>query len=383
MKFTSSIKPLLEAVSNAVLALPPKATDFRYESITMTLEKKKLAVFATDGDVALSTAIEVESGDKGVVLLSAKKFQDILRNMYDTVAEFKTDKKEGDGDVSFSIKTDRGSYRIAGSTQKSDQAAAPEFDLVFSMPAAELKTLAEKTLYAASTDDMRPAMMGVLFEIEAKQLRAVATDGHRLVRLTKKMDVGAKEKLKIIIPSRVVNIVQKSIGGEGDVEISISTKDQRIQFKAGETGIIASLIAENYPNYEAVIPLENDKKMLINRANLAGTVKRVARFSSRGDVRLAIAKDTIMVSAENTDEGSAAEETVPCDFGTESLTIGFNSKFIEDALNHLDAEEVNFEFSTPTRATIIRPKHEGEKNTTDDKKGDDLLMLVMPVRINS
>ncbi|MBC8043124.1 MAG: DNA polymerase III subunit beta [Rhizobacter sp.] len=382
MKFTSSIKPLLEAVGHAVLALPPKATDFRFESITMTLDKKRLTLFATDGDIALQTSIEADSGEKGVVSLQAKKFLDILRNMYETVAEFKTDKKDGDNEVSFSIKTDRGTYRIAGSSQKPEQmAAAPEFDLTITMPASELKALAEKTLFAASTDDMRPAMMGVLLEIESKQLRAVATDGHRLVRFTKKMETGAKEKLKIIVPARVVNIVQKSLGGDGNVEIAISSKEQRIQFTVGETTIIAGLIAENYPNYEAVIPLENDKKMLVNRSNMAGTIKRVARFSSRGDVRLAITKDALQVSAENTDEGSAAEESVPCEFQSDSITIGFNSKFVEDALGHLDSDEVDFEFSTPTRATIIRPKD--SSSSSPDKKGDDLLMLVMPVRINS
>jgi len=138
--------------------------------------------------------------------------------------------------------------------------------------------------------------------------------------------------------------------------------------------LVASLIAENYPNYEAVIPLENDKKLVVNRAHLASTVKRVARFSSRGDVRLQLDVDTLKVSAENADEGASAEELVPCSF-KESLLIGFNAKFLEDALVHLDSEEALFEFSTPTRAAIVRPIHQG-------KPSDQHLILVMPVRLN-
>jgi len=107
---------------------------------------------------------------------------------------------------------------------------------------------------------------------------------------------------------------------------------------------------------------------------MLGAVKRVARFSSRGDVRLQIEPKEIRISAENADEGASAEETLPCDFKSESMLIGFNAKFIEDALSHIESEEVKFELSTPTRATIIKPHN--------DEKSQNLLMLVMPVRIN-
>ncbi len=374
MKFTSSIKPLSEAVSNAVLALPPKATDFRFESVTMTLDKKTLSLFATDGDVSFTTSIPVESADKGTVVLSAKRLQDILRNMYDAVAEFKTEKKDGEGEVSFSIKTDRGSYRIAGSISKSEkEEKIGNFDVEFSIAGNELKKIADTTLFAASTDAMRPAMMGVLFEIYKDELRAVSTDGHRLVRVIKPLESNATDKVKAIVPARVLSIVQKSLSSDDEVEVSISTKESKVKFVIGATKIVAGLIAENYPNYEAVIPLENDKQMIINRTNMLGSVKRVARFSSRGDVRFQIEPKEIRISAENADEGSAAEETLPCEFKSENLLIGFNAKFIEDALSHIESEEVKFELSTPTRATIIKP-HGDEKNN--------LLMLVMPVRIN-
>ncbi|MFN3345326.1 MAG: DNA polymerase III subunit beta [Chloroherpetonaceae bacterium] len=374
MKFTCSIKLLSEAVSNAVLALPPKATDFRFESITMTLEKKTLSLFATDGDVSFTTSIPVESGDKGTVVLSAKRLQDILRNMYDAIAEFKTEKKDGEGEVSFSIKTDRGSYRIAGSLSKGEkEEKLGGFDITFKIAGSELKKIADTTLFAASTDAMRPAMMGVLLEIHKDELRAVSTDGHRLVRVIRPLDSNATDKVKAIIPARVLSIVQKSLSSNDDVEVSISTKESKVQFVIGATKIVAGLIAENYPNYEAVIPLENDKQMIINRTNMLGAVKRVARFSSRGDVRFQIEPKELRISAENADEGSAAEEMLSCEFKNENLLIGFNAKFIEDALSHIESEEVKFELSSPTRATIIKP-HGDEKNN--------LLMLVMPVRIN-
>ncbi len=375
MKFTVELKPFADAVSNAVLALPQKATDFRFESILLTLEKKKLSLFTTDGDLSFTTSLPTESNDKGSVLLNARRLQDILRSLPDETAEFETKKKEGDSEVLFTIDTGRGKYKISGSSERQERSEKKlDFELSFTLSSKEFKDIVHKTLFAVSLDSMRPAMMGLLLELEPQQLRVVSTDGHRLSRYTQALETGSKDKLKVIVPSRVFSIVQKSLRDEDTVEISVSTKAARIQFKFGATLLVASLIAENYPNYEAVIPLENDKKLVVNRAHLASTVKRVARFSSRGDVRLQLDVDTLKVSAENADEGASAEEFVPCSF-KESLLIGFNAKFLEDALVHLDSEEALFEFSTPTRAAIVRPIHQG-------KPSDQHLILVMPVRLN-
>jgi len=376
MKFSSSIKHLSEAVNNTVLALPAKATDARYESINLKLEQNRLLLHATDGDISLTLKTDVESSDFGAASLNAKKLQDILRNMYDAVAEFSVSEKDSPEQLSFLIKTDRGSYVISAQAGfEVDEASSLEFGLTFAIAREHLAGLIDKTLFAASTDGMRPAMMGVLFEIEADSIRAVSTDGHRLVKITRNHHTGAEEALKVIVPSRVLGIVRKLFSDEGDVEIAIDAKSQRIRFSMGETVLLCSLVSENYPNYEAVIPLENDKTMLLNRSNLLGSVKRVGRFSSRGDVRFNIETDSLTVSAENADEGASADEAIACEYKDESILIGFNSKFVEDALQHLGSEEVIFQFSAPTRAAIILPKQEDDEN-------EDVLMLVMPVRIN-
>jgi DNA polymerase-3 subunit beta len=379
MKFRLSIASFLEVVNNAALALPQKSTDFRHENLVLTLDKKNLSISATDGDILLDTNIQVETGDKGTVSIQAKKLQDILRNMYNTDADFKAEKKgDGNGDATFSIKTDKGNYKIAASLDKVDKEEDKlKVDYEFKLPATELRNLTDKTMFAASTDDMRPAMMGVLFEIDGESIRTVATDGHRLVKFIKKVKTGVKEKSKFIIPNRVMTILQKITSGEeGDVTMAVDSENSRIKFSFGETQLVASLINENYPNYEAVIPLENDKKMLVNRSAIQSTVKRISRFASGGQIRFSVAKGELKVWAQNNDEGSEADEQVVCDYSSDSLTIGFNAKFVEDALNHLDSQEVTFEFSSPTRATIIKPKDE-------DKAAEELLMLVMPVRINN
>ena len=165
MKFTVELKPFADAVSNAVLALPQKATDFRFESILLTLEKKKLSLFTTDGDLSFTTSLPTESNDKGSVLLNARRLQDILRSLPDETAEFETKKKEGDSEVLFTIDTGRGKYKISGSSERQERSEKKlDFELSFTLSSKEFKDIVHKTLFAVSLDSMRPAMMGLLLE---------------------------------------------------------------------------------------------------------------------------------------------------------------------------------------------------------------------------
>lgn len=375
MIFTSHIKDLTEAVNKVTLALPQKAADPRYENVAMKIDYEKLYLFSTDGDVEMSTFAPITSKDVGVISVHAKKIQDTLKSLYDTEAEFKIDKKDTERDYSLTIKTDRGKYMISARKALDErQKEKLNYNISFKLTGVNLKNLINKTLFATSKDSMRLSMTGVLMEIEPGVLRVVATDGHRLVKLSLNMETSADKNQQIIIPSRVLNIVDKLLTEE-DVQISIDTENSRICFETNNTMLVASLISESYPNYEAVIPLENDKRLLVNRGNLLSTVKRISRFSSRGDVRLNIEGNSVNVSAENIDEGASADETITCEYNAEEIMIGFNSKFLEESLSHIETEEINLEFSSPTRAAIIKP-------ITEKETEEDILMLIMPVRIN-
>jgi DNA polymerase-3 subunit beta len=221
---------------------------------------------------------------------------------------------------------------------------------------------------------MRPAMMGVLFEIENNSLTAVSTDGHRLVRFKKSCEVSQQEKQKVVIPARVLSVLQKLIG-EGSVTISIDSSNKSIRFSMDGLVLDAALIVEQYPNYEAVIPLENDRKLTIERSLFYDSVKRVGRFSSIGDIRFSISPASLQLSAENINEGESAQENLSCTYDNEPIDIGFNAKFIEAALGHIDEDNIVVELSSPTTAVILKP----EKEKDDDR----LIILVMPVRINN
>ena len=237
-----------------------------------------------------------------------------------------------------------------------------------------LRRIIHRTVFAVSTDELRPAMMGVLLQPKEKELRAVSTDGHRLVRFSYKVPKNSGLKRDIIIPAKALNIVNKSVDG-GAVKMSMS--DTHVKFDFDSTTLVSRLIDETYPNYESVIPAENDKALTVNREHMMNAIRRVALYASATthQIKLSARKDELTVSAQDLDFGGEATERVDADYNSDVLDIGFNSTYLVDSLSHLDAERVTFLFSAPTRAGIVSP--------SGDKTDEDVLMLVMPVRLNN
>jgi len=221
---------------------------------------------------------------------------------------------------------------------------------------------------------MRPAMMGVLFEFEGTVITAVATDGHRLVRCRKQTTNEIAEKQKIVVPARVLSIIQRLLQND-EVSMTVDEERRNVKFKSENVELESALIVEPYPNYEAVIPVENEKKLVVDRGLIHDSVKRVGRFSSIGDLKISAEGELMKVMAENASEGESAQEELPCTFTGEEITIGFNAKFVEAALSHIETEQVSMEMSSPTTAVLFKPKYE--------ERQDDLIILVMPVRINN
>lgn len=374
MKFSTSIKHFQDAVNKVTQAIPSKALDPRFENLHITLDNKILTLFATDGELSITANTDVESDDQGNVGVRARTILDFLRSMYDTGVSFEVERQQLSEHGTVNIATDKGRYKIPCTFESKAEKQDKTYDIELELSSGDLLNIIHKTIFACSIDGMRPAMMGVLFEIENDLLTAVATDGHRLVRFRKTCGVSLSEKQKIVIPARVLSILQKLIS-EGDVKISIDSTNKSICFTTDNLVLDAALIAEQYPNYEAVIPLENEKKLAIDRALFYDSVKRVGRFSSIGDIRFSITPSSMKLTAENINEGESAQEDLSCTYSGEPIDIGFNSKFVEAALAHIDEDSVVVELSTPTTAAILRPEKE--------KDEDNLIILVMPVRINN
>lgn len=340
------------------------------DNVQLELKSKKLTLMGTDLEVAVRTSLDVATKTDGVIALGSKRFGDIIRSLPDGEMTLSLDKTTR----RVTLQTAQGNYTMAAAESSDLPDLAQEFkpDGTTKTTGATLKEIISTTLFAASTNEFRVAMMGLLFQFSPDGTTCVATDGHRLVRINVP-ELKTDAERDVIVPAKAVNLVAKSFADDDEVIISFSST--MIEFKTPVTTVLSRLIDEQYPNYEAVIPRENEKNMSISRQAIQQSIKRAMIFSDNDthQIRLDLKKDQLNLLADNADEGADAKETVPCDYSSDDLLIGFNGKFIDDALSHVDDEDVVFKFSTPTRAAIIEPQKQSEH---------EILMLVMPVRLS-
>lgn len=369
MRFNVSSSELVKALSAVSGAVPNKATLPILETILFETEDGRIRLTATDLEISIIEYMDADIEEGGSVAIPARRLIETLRQLPDIPVAFEVDEK-----FNIRFRTDKGTYKLVGE-DPDEFPDVPNLDEGQTLNTTRniiLKAI-NKTLFAVSDDDLRPAMMGVYFEIGPEESKFVATDGHRLVKYIK-TDLTADTEVSFIVPEKALSLVQKALHAE---ECNMQITEDHVQFKSGNTIVITRLINEQYPNYESVIPRENDKEMIINKEQMLSTVKRVAIFSSTTtrQIRLQMNSDKLTIRAEDIDMSSEAKETIACEYANEEMEIGFNAKYLADVLGNVDGDEVFFEFSTPNRAGIVKPSEEDEN--------EQMLMLVMPVMLNT
>jgi DNA polymerase-3 subunit beta len=296
---------------------------------------------------------------------------DILKSLPDQPLTFDVDGKT----FGIEITSDNGKYKLTG--QNGDEfpkAPAMGASKALLIGADVLNRAISKTIFAAGNDDMRPIMSGVFFEIEPESVRFVATDAHKLVRMTRS-DIGG-ESAAFIVPRKPLNLLKGALSSLKS-EVNMQYTENNAMFTFDNVTLMCRLIEGKYPNYEAVIPKENPFKLTIDRLDFLNSIKRVSIFANRStnQVRLKLTGSEIQLSAEDLDFANEAHEQLACTFVGDNMEIGFNSRFLQDMLNNLDANNVHVEMSAPNRAGIITEVEKSFEN-------EDILMLVMPVMLN-
>jgi DNA polymerase-3 subunit beta len=341
------------------------------ENILFDLKGQTLTLTATDLAVSMTIAVPVQGVEDGKIAIPAKRMLDTVRSLTDQIVSFSIDTTAN----RVTLTTANGQYNLAAEAAK-EYPQIPSFQAhaQISMSTESLRRIIQRTVFAVSADELRPAMGGVLLQVKDDGLRAVSTDGHRLVRLIRRDLSGAQLKKDIIIPAKALAILGRSVES-ASTELSVS--DTHVRFAFDATTLISRLIEETYPNYESVIPNENDKVLDVHRDEMITSVRRVALYASATthQVRLNASPDNLEVSAQDVDLGGEARETLTATYNSTPLEIGFNSTYLIDILTHLDGERVRMSFSAPTRAALVSPVQQPED--------EDVIMLVMPVRLNT
>ncbi|HEY8396429.1 MAG TPA: DNA polymerase III subunit beta [Flavihumibacter sp.] len=371
MKFIVSSSALLKqlqqisGVINANTVLPI-LEDFLFE-----IDKNKLNVVATDLETVMRVQMDIEAKENGRVCIPAKILIDSLKNIPDQPLTFTIDKNFG-----IEITSDNGKYKVMGENPDNFPKEPSADDTTsFEMPSSALVTGINKTLFAVSSDDLRPAMTGVYFELDKNYVQFVATDAHRLVRY-KRTDVKCPGSDSFIVPKKPLNILKSALPDNDDV-ITVSYNSNHLFVTHGNTQMSCRLIDARFPDYKVVIPADNPYKMVVLKSDFQGALRRVSVFSNKStnQVVLNISGSELQLAAQDIDFSFEGNERMKCQYDGEDLAIAFNARFLIEMLNAAESEEVRMELSTPTKAGIIKPM--------DASEHEELLMLVMPLMLNA
>jgi len=374
MKFIVSSSALLKHLQSIAGVLNSSNTLPILDNFLFGIKKKNLNISASDLETTITTSVELDKADKdGTIAIPAKLLLDTLKTFAEQPLHFTVDDKT----FGIEIASDNGKYKLSG--QNGDE--FPKIPTVDSAASLDINSsiifnAIDKTLFAAGNDELRPVMSGVLFQLTSSGLTFVATDAHKLVRYTRK-DAKTKKSADLILPKKPLNLL-KSLLTNSDEKIKFEYNDANAFFKFANVELVCRLIDGKYPNYDAVIPKENPNQLSIDRVAFLNSIKRISIFSNKTthQVRLKIAGSELNLSAEDLDFANEATERLTCSYTGDDIEIGFNSRFLVEMLNNLQTDNVILEMSAPNRAGILLP---GES----DNKDEDLLMLVMPVMLNS
>lgn len=329
----------------------------------------KLKITGSDLDNTISTVMDLESLslDDINVAIPGKMLIEILKTFPHQPLTFNVLVNNTVEIVSAS-----GNYSVAYASgdefPKPNEIETPSSVLINSKVLAKAIS---KTIFATGTDDLRPIMTGVLFQMSPSGTNFVATDAHKLVKYSRE-DVKAPASVDFIMPKKPLNLL-KGILATMDVDVQVEYNETNAKFIFEEYVMICRLIDGKFPAYERVIPTENPNKMIIDRSKFLNSVKCVSLFSNKQthQVRLQVAGNELNISAEDVDYSNKADERLTCNYQGEDMRIGFNSRFLSEMLSNLNSDEVQLEMSLPNKAGII---------TSIDglAEGENILMLVMP-----
>lgn len=371
MKFTFAQSTMLKSIQKIIGAVSPRAPMPSLSNFHLKLDGRTLVMTSTDLEVTVSASVELlESEGSGGVLVQAKRFQDLIRELPDIPLEMEvTDPFKvvlrGEG---------IGVYNLPGE----DPLDFPEIPVIdtklsFHLSADIFKRIIGKTLFAVSKDEMRPVLTGILFQLRGNEIRVVATDGHRLSRVTRQNVGFSGEPRDDIIPMKALTLLQRNLDDDDDLEIALA--ETRASFSTSKQRLITRLIDGHYPKYESVIPQANANKLRIKMSEFMSSIRRVSIFSSHisRQIKLSLENNKASIEAEDPEYGGRGKEEFGVEYEGETLEIAYNATYLMDALRQIDTEDAIFELGNSNDAGIIKPSTQVDK--------EDFLMLLMPIRL--
>ena len=369
MRFSTSKPALQQALQKLTKASPTRSTLPILGCVLIESKEEKTTLRATDLELTIEVEIPSSLEEGGVTALPLKTLLVITNELPEARLTITVDERNRT-----TIETDLGKYDLmAKSPEEFHATPNQKSPQKMSIPGKTLKDIINTTAFAVSKDELKPALTGVLFRVSGSAITAVSTDGHRLVKHIR-TDYGSDSfEGDLIVPKKFLSYMSSHLL-EGDIELSIA--ESHLGARVGNDHILTRVIDEAFPNYESVIPKENNKRLKIDKESLLGSIRRVAIFSNKAthQVALSLSKDSCVISTEDPEKSSKAQETVKAEYDGDPITIGYNAEYLKDVVTHTQGKVVVVDLSTPVGAALFSPV-ELEEHTES-------IMLLMPIRLN-
>ena len=356
----------LTAVSQSV---PARTTLPVLSNVLFEPSEEGLWITATDLDVTVRTRVPAEVQEAGSLTVPGKKIQEIVRSLPDRPVQVGTLGSQ------MELVCGKSRFKLNG-LPADDFPSSPqlEFDQAWATSGADLLALIRNTSFAVSSEETRPILSGVLWELRGNEMRMVATNGHRLARMSVKTEASGPAASNLIVPPSALRLVQRLFADEDEVELG--RDGNFLGFRSGTTEVFTRLIDGTYPNYKQVIPRDNDKFAVVDKNALLGAVKRmdVVASDQTHRIKLSFSGSRMNLSVSTPDLGEGYDE-VDLGYEGDELEIGFNASYLIEVLRHMPTDDVRIGFKAPERAATIEPV------PPEDADEIDYLCLVMPLRL--
>jgi DNA polymerase-3 subunit beta len=372
MKFVIQKSDLVSGLQRIQNIVQSRSTMPILSNVRLETDKDGIQLFATDLEIGLQDRIPAEIQESGKITVSARKFYEIAKELKEE--QIRVESKNHQQIV---IHSGKSSFKLRGLSAE-EYPSFPEIKETgkITLPSGLLLEMIKKTSYAVSSDLTRLSLNGVLLHLPAnrkKSIERVATDGHRLSMVERKLPSGkeSKQGIKVIVPKKAINELKKYLddGDHGDLEIIIS--ENHIAFQEGSYILLSRLIDAKFPNYEDVIPKENPNSLILSRELFQGVIRRVSILSDEktNAIQLSLRKGELLVSSNNPEIGEASE-SLPTDYQDADIDVGFNVRYMQDITSAFQGEEVRILLGDPLSPTRI-----------EDPSDQGFLGVIMPMRI--
>ncbi len=368
MKFTLPKSRLGASLQHVLQVVPSKSTLPILTSILIEALDNKLKISATDLDISITASLDCKVVKKGSAALPARILFEIIRELPESeiTVEVSGNRVE--------LKVPNGSYKIAA-VPPEDFPKLPVINTKKEIKISidSLKEMVRKTTFACSDDETRPALNGVLWQTKGDRMQMVATDGHRLAKMASDNPTLKGMYDDVIVPPKVLNLIPK-LAEEELQQAGIIFGENNIIFNLGDIILTSRLLDGPYPNFDQVIPVDNDKKLTISRDELAGAVRRVSILSNAltHQVKFSLRESTLTLSTTNADVGGEGKEVLNCSYSGDPIELGYNANYVTEVLSKIDNEDVVFELSSNVSAGVVY---------NSDISKEEYLCLIMPLRL--